>query len=101
MASVDTIDQALPRGRMKLRLPVGDERLVRLAAAGDGRAAGMIFERYHAELYRYCRAILVDPHEAQDAVQATMVSMLRALPGEKREIALKPWLYRIAHNESI
>jgi RNA polymerase sigma factor (sigma-70 family) len=30
-----------------------------------------------------------------------MVKVLRALPGEKREIALRPWLYRIAHNEAI
>jgi RNA polymerase sigma factor (sigma-70 family) len=30
-----------------------------------------------------------------------MVKVLRALPGEKREIQLKPWLYRIARNESI
>ena len=30
-----------------------------------------------------------------------MVKALRALPGEQREITLKPWLYRIAHNESV
>jgi RNA polymerase sigma factor (sigma-70 family) len=30
-----------------------------------------------------------------------MVSALRALPGERRRIVLKPWLYRIAHNEAI
>ena len=30
-----------------------------------------------------------------------MVKVLRALPGEQRRIDLKPWLYRIAHNESI
>ena len=30
-----------------------------------------------------------------------MVKALGALPGEPREIDLKPWLYRIAHNESI
>jgi RNA polymerase sigma factor (sigma-70 family) len=30
-----------------------------------------------------------------------MLKVLRALPGEAREIKLKPWLYRIAHNESI
>jgi RNA polymerase sigma factor (sigma-70 family) len=30
-----------------------------------------------------------------------MAKVLLALPGEKREIALKPWLYRIAHNEAI
>jgi RNA polymerase sigma factor (sigma-70 family) len=30
-----------------------------------------------------------------------MVKVLQALPGEERRIELKPWLYRIAHNEAI
>jgi RNA polymerase sigma factor (sigma-70 family) len=30
-----------------------------------------------------------------------MLKAFRALPGETREITLRPWLYRIAHNESI
>ncbi len=34
-------------------------------------------------------------------MQATMAAALRALPGEKREIALRPWLYRVAYNESV
>jgi RNA polymerase sigma factor (sigma-70 family) len=101
MASIDATTRHSDRARPTLRFPVGDERLVRLAAAGDQRAVEAIFERYHDELFRYCRAILSDPHEAQDAVQATMVAALRALPGETREIALKPWLYRVAHNEAI
>ncbi len=46
-------------------------------------------------------AILGNPEDAQDALQNTMVKALGALPGERREIDLKPWLYRIAHNESI
>ncbi len=60
-----------------------------------------IYRRYHQDLYRYCLAIVGNPEDAQDALQNTMVKVLRALPGEKREIKLKPWLYRIAHNESI
>src|SRR5262249_20367967 len=39
--------------------------------------------------------------DAQDALQNTMVKVLRSLPGERRRIELKPWLYRIAHNESV
>jgi len=45
--------------------------------------------------------LLGEPQDAQDALQNTMVKVLHALPGEKREIALRPWLYRIAHNEAI
>ena len=61
----------------------------------------MIFERYQQELYRFCLGLLSEPQDAQDALQNTMVKALRALPGETREIALRPWLYRIAHNEAI
>jgi RNA polymerase sigma factor (sigma-70 family) len=80
---------------------LSDERLVRRAAGGEERAFTAIFERYHQPLYRYCAAIVGNAQDAQDALQNTMLKVLRALPGEAREIKLKPWLYRIAHNESI
>jgi len=60
-----------------------------------------IYKRYHQGLYRYCLAIVGNPEDAQDALQNTMLKAMRALRDEKREIKLKPWLYRIAHNESI
>jgi RNA polymerase sigma factor (sigma-70 family) len=83
-----------------LRL-ASDARLVRIAVRGERRAFAAIFQRYHQELYRYCNAILGNEDEAGDALQNTMVKVMRALPGESREIALRPWLYRIAHNEAI
>jgi len=80
---------------------LSDERLTRRAVGGDERAFAAIFRRYHQDLYRFCLAIVGNPHDAQEALQNTMAKVLRALPGEEREIELKPWLYRIAHNESI
>jgi len=80
---------------------LSDERLTRRAVGGDERAFATIFRRYHQPLYRFCLAIVGNPEDAQDALQNTMAKVLRALPGEEREIELKPWLYRIAHNESI
>jgi RNA polymerase sigma factor (sigma-70 family) len=80
---------------------LGDSGLTRRAADGSSRAFEAIFERYHQELYRYCAAIVGNAADAQDAVQSTMVKVLQALPGEERRIELKPWLYRIAHNEAI
>jgi RNA polymerase sigma factor (sigma-70 family) len=79
----------------------GDARLVRLAARGDRRALEAIYRRHYQELYRYCRAIVRNRHDAEDALQATMEKVAAALPGETREISLRPWLFRIAHNESI
>jgi RNA polymerase sigma factor (sigma-70 family) len=78
-----------------------DERLTQRAVGGDERAFAAIFRRYHQSLYRFCLAIVGNPEDAQDALQNTMIKVLRALPGEERKIDLKPWLYRIAHNESI
>jgi RNA polymerase sigma factor (sigma-70 family) len=80
---------------------LSDDRLTRRAVKGDERAFATIFRRYHQPLYRFCLAIVGNPEDAQDALQNTMIKVLRALPGEERQIELKPWLYRIAHNESI
>ncbi len=68
---------------------------------GDQAAFAAIYRRYHRELHRYCQAILGSSEQADDALQNTIVSALKSLPGETREIALKPWLFRVAHNESI
>lgn len=78
-----------------------DDRLAARASAGDRRAFAAIFKRYHQDLFRYCAAILGNAEDAGEALQNTMVKVLGALPGERRRLKLKPWLYRIAHNESI
>jgi RNA polymerase sigma factor (sigma-70 family) len=78
-----------------------DERLAQRAAAGDQAAFEQIYVRYHQDLYRFCLAMVGNPPDAQDALQNTMIKVLRSLPGEKRQIKLKPWLYRIARNEAV
>ena len=73
----------------------------RLASKGDPRAFAAIYERHHQDLFRYCRSITGNAEDASDALQSTMAAALRSLPGERRDIALRPWLFRIAHNESV
>jgi RNA polymerase sigma factor (sigma-70 family) len=92
---------ALPGSRGGGPALSADERLARRVARGDPRAFATIFERHHQELYRYCRALVGDPSDAEDALQSTMLAALAALPGERRDIALRPWLFRVAHNEAI
>jgi RNA polymerase sigma factor (sigma-70 family) len=65
------------------------------------RSFESVYRRYHQSLYRYCFSIVGNAEDAQDALQNAMLKAMRALAGEQREIKLKPWLYRIAHNESI
>ena len=80
---------------------LGDRRLVRLAMKGDPRAFAAIYERHHQDIFRYCQSITGNAEDASDALQSTMAAALRSLPRERREITLRPWLFRIAHNESV
>ncbi|GAC1436847.1 MAG: hypothetical protein NVSMB51_09080 [Solirubrobacteraceae bacterium] len=67
----------------------------------NGAPFAELYRRHHQELYRYCRSILRHEHDAQDALQNTMLKAGRALAGDKRDIELRPWLFRVAHNECI
>jgi len=71
------------------------------AARGDSAAFAAVYERHHQALYRYCRSILRHDEDAQDALQSTMARAYAALQDEQRDFELRPWLFRIAHNEAI
>ena len=88
------------RRPVALRL-LSDDRLAQRAAQGDRGAFAVIFERHHQGLYRYCRAILRHDEDARDALQMAFTKAMTALDGDQRAMAIKPWLYRIAHNEAI
>src|SRR5215207_10730193 len=71
------------------------------AARGDATAFAAVYERHHQALYRYCRSILRHQEDAQDALQNTFTRAFAALQDEQRDFELRPWLFRIAHNEAI
>jgi RNA polymerase sigma factor (sigma-70 family) len=79
----------------------GDDRLVRLAAGGNQRAFAMIYERHHQALYRYCRSIVRDEHDAEDVLQTTVARALAALGKGPPDAPPRAWLFRIAHNEAV
>jgi RNA polymerase sigma factor (sigma-70 family) len=78
-----------------------DERLVALTRGGSERAFSEITRRYQRPLRSYCSR-LVGAERAQDAVQQALLQAFLSLrDGAPRQIALRPWLYRIAHNCSV
>ncbi|UJA20592.1 sigma-70 family RNA polymerase sigma factor [Thermoleophilia bacterium SCSIO 60948] len=77
-----------------------DRSLALAASRGDDSAFARIYERHRAAIYRYCASMLGE-HDAADALQATMTKALVALRDGDPPRDLRPWLYRIAHNESI
>ncbi|HEX2015295.1 MAG TPA: RNA polymerase sigma factor, partial [Solirubrobacteraceae bacterium] len=80
---------------------LGDERLARLAARGNQRAFAAIYARYMPALTGYCTAILRSPEDGEDAAQTAMLQAMDALGRRPAPERLRPWLYRIAHNEAI
>src|SRR5437588_9487437 len=102
---MESISPAAPAAKVdgtSIWLPrVSDELLARHAARGSERAFAILFERYHHPLYRYCRSIVRNEADAQDALQSTFASALSALKRARRNAPLRPWLFRIAHNEAI
>jgi len=75
--------------------------LSRRIVTGDDRAFAELFRRHRQALYGYCLSVLGDQEDAADALQNTMAKALKSLPGENRELNLKAWLFRVAHNECV
>lgn len=102
MNAPSTVAARVPASRLPIRLGLlSDERLARLVGGGSERAFAVIYERYHQRLYRYCRSILHDDADAQDALQSALAGAFGALRRGQRDAPLRPWLFRIAHNEAI
>jgi RNA polymerase sigma factor (sigma-70 family) len=93
--------RSLPGSAGLLLRSASDERLARLAGRGNARAFAVLYERHQQPLYRLCLSIVRVPEDARDALQSTFERAFAALRTREREIAVRPWLFRIAHNESI
>ncbi|HEY5197542.1 MAG TPA: RNA polymerase sigma factor, partial [Solirubrobacteraceae bacterium] len=75
-----------------------DQALVRRLRAGDRAAFETIFRRYEPRLLSYCRHMLGNRDEAEDALQQTFIRAHRALVSASPPRELRPWLYTIARN---
>jgi RNA polymerase sigma factor (sigma-70 family) len=90
--------QPVPRIGPVARFRAGDAALVRAMQAGDEEAFAAIFKRHHAPLLAYCRHMLGNHDEGEDALQQAFIKAHQALLGGTAPRELRPWLYAIARN---
>jgi RNA polymerase sigma factor (sigma-70 family) len=75
---------------------------VALFRAGHDEAFRAIYDRYHKRLFAYARQMLPGSRQdAEDALQDVFVRAYSSLRANDRELALRAWLYRVAHNRCI
>ena len=78
-----------------------DGQLLERFATGGGEAAELAFaalvERHGAMVLRVCRSVLADPHDAQDAFQATFLVLVKKARGLWVRDSLGPWLHQVAY----
>ena len=70
--------------------------LLTRAQAGDGDAFAQLVDPYRRELQVYCYRVLGSVHDAEDAVQDTLLSAWQGLPGFEGRASIRTWLYRVA-----
>ena len=75
-------------------------RIVASAADGDPVAFGQIVAAYHDDMVRVCMYVARSETLAEDAVQAAWSIAWRKLDSVREPERLRPWLVRVAVNES-
>ena len=73
---------------------------VTAATAGDEDAFRSLVEPLRQELHLFCYRMLGSFHEAEDAVQETLLKAWRGLAAYDRRASFRTWLYTIAANVS-
>lgn len=86
----------------KLFLPnESDGQLAKRACDGDESAFEELVKRYSPSLFHYIYHLLGDYDRSCDVLQQVMIQFYRSLPTLHRERPFKPWLYQVAHHQTI
>jgi RNA polymerase sigma-70 factor, ECF subfamily len=77
---------------------MSDRALVSALAEGDQAALGALYDRFHADVYRFV-VRLARSDIAEDLAQQTFLEAYRSAPRFRGDSAVKTWLFGIAVNQ--
>jgi len=75
--------------------------LIARARAGDEDAFRSLVTPYQHDLQVHCYRILGSVHDAEDALQETLLAAWQGLPGFESRSSIRTWLYRVATNRCL
>ena len=80
-----------------------DDQLLALFRAGSDEAFNTLHDRYRQRLFAYVRQMLASQsrQDAEDVLQDVFVRAFGALRADDRQVNVRAWLYRVAHNRCI
>src|SRR5918994_1761325 len=70
----------------------------RKPTGSDHGAFRELVDAHRSDLHAHCYRMLSSLHDADDALQETLLRAWRSLPGFRGQSSLRTWLYRIATN---